>query len=231
MPFEAWEPVYQQILSAFGYDRGADERARDTIERLCDDTAGRVVESLNYEGETVAVAGGAPELTDELHTARAADTVVAASVAAQKLRAAGIDVDCVVTDLDGTPETALSLNSEGTPVAVHAHGDNVAAVERFVPQFDHAAMVPTTQASPVGVVRNTGGFTDGDRAAFLADALGAERLVFPGWRFDDPTVGATKRRKLRWAERLLYWLEQRRGDSFAVLDGRRADVDSSALPT
>ncbi|MFC6736148.1 hypothetical protein ACFQEQ_07845, partial [Halolamina salina] len=73
-------------------------------------------------------------------------------------------------------------------------------------------------------VRNFGGFTDGDRDAFLADALGAGELRFVGWQFDDPDVGELKARKLHWAERLLYWLETRRGERFVVLDGRREEL-------
>ncbi|KPN31811.1 hypothetical protein SY89_02564 [Halolamina pelagica] len=37
-----------------------------------------------------------------------------------------------------------------------------------------------------------------------------------------------KARKLRWAERLLYWLETRRKEQFPVLDGRRKNL---TLPT
>jgi len=113
----------------------------------------------------------------------------------------------------------------GTPVAVHAHGDNTDAVEELVPTFDAAAVLPTTQAEPADPVVNPGGFTDGDRAAFLADACGADRLVFPGWEFDDPTVGPEKARKLLWAERLLRWLERRREERFGVLEGRRDRID------
>ena len=65
-----------------------------------------------------------------------------------------------------------------------------------------------------------------DRAAFLADHLGAARLSFPGWDFDDPGVGAEKRRKLRWAARLLAWLERRRDERFSVLDSRRGALES-----
>jgi len=230
LPFEVWEPVYERILADFGYDRGADERARDRLQSLCTDTTATALEPLDFGGQRVAVAGGAERLRDELDVVRSADTVVAASVAADRLRAAGIDVDCLVTDLDGTPDTARILTDEGTPVAVHAHGDNIPAIEDQVPTFDHQWMLPTTQAEPVGVVANPGGFTDGDRAAFLADALGAQTLVFPGWAFDDPTVTVEKRRKLRWAERLLLWLEQHRNGQFAVLDGRRSGIDSSSLP-
>jgi uncharacterized Rossmann fold enzyme len=151
--------------------------------------------------------------------------VVAASNAADRLRAADVGVDLMVTDLDKTPDTACALTHEGVPVAVHAHGDNVPAVERWVPRLDGEYLLPTTQAEPRGPVRNYGGFTDGDRAAFLADAFGAAELRFPGWDFDDPAVDAEKRRKLVWAERLLGWLERRRDERFAALDGRRAGID------
>jgi uncharacterized Rossmann fold enzyme len=150
---------------------------------------------------------------------------VAASNAAAVCLDAGVSVDCAVTDLDKTPEAAIELSETGTPVAVHAHGDNVDEIDRYVPRFDPGTVLPTTQAAPSPPVRNPGGFTDGDRAAFLADACGAERLVFPGWSFDDQSVSAEKARKLRWAERLLAWLEERRSERFALLDGRRDRID------
>jgi uncharacterized Rossmann fold enzyme len=73
-------------------------------------------------------------------------------------------------------------------------------------------------------VVNYGGFTDGDRAAFLADEFGAGELVFLGWDFDDPRVDPMKAKKLQWAERLLRWLEVRRDETFSVLDGRREEI-------
>jgi len=230
MAFDMWEPVYRSILADFGYDRRADERARDLLDALCGPSAEPALDSLHFTGKRVAIAGGAPSLEAEFETARRADVVVAASVAAEELLAAGIQVDCMVTDLDGNPEIARDLSATGTPVAAHAHGDNIPALERHAPSFEQGMLLPTTQAAPVGAVYNFGGFTDGDRAAFLADALGAERLVFPGWEFDDPTVSEVKHRKLVWAERLLYWLERRRGEQFSLLDGRRAAIDTTALP-
>ncbi|QSG15320.1 6-hydroxymethylpterin diphosphokinase MptE-like protein [Halapricum desulfuricans] len=226
MDFNTWEPVYERILADMGYDRVDDERARDVYAGLLRaseaDTFG---DGLDFTGERVAIAGAAPSLEDELATARAADTVVAASSAGQRLLANGIAVDCLVTDLDGEPDTAVRLTNYETPVAIHAHGDNAIVIREYVPRCRLDSVIPTTQAAPRHPVRNFGGFTDGDRAAFLADHFGASELVFPGWAFDDPTVGPTKRRKLRWAERLLHWLERRRGDRFGVLDGRRDGID------
>ena len=229
MEFDEWEPVYEAILRDFGYDRRGDERARDVLASLTDGFDRERLSSLR--DATVAVAGAGPSLETgvALERARRADAVVAASTAVDVLAANGIEVDCMVTDLDKNPETVRRLTEEGTPVAVHAHGDNVPAVRDVVPDCEDECVLPTTQAAPRGPVRNLGGFTDGDRAAFLADHLGAAALVFVGWDFDD-AVDPTKRRKLEWAERLLYWLESRRGDRFDVLDDRRDGIDASVLP-
>lgn len=224
MPFETWEPVYELILSDFGYDREADERARDLLAEFLDSDKVRSVTDMCFEG-TVAVCGAGPSLAGELGLARTADHVVAASTAVDVLRDAGVGVDCMVTDLDKNPDTARDLAAAGTTVAVHAHGDNTLAIRETVPTFEQSAVLPTTQARPRAPVENHGGFTDGDRAAFLAHAAGADRLRFPGWDFDDSTVGRSKARKLQWAERLLRWLEIRREERFGVLDGRRDRID------
>ncbi|MFB6184466.1 MAG: 6-hydroxymethylpterin diphosphokinase MptE-like protein [Haloarculaceae archaeon] len=228
MDYDTWEPIYLEILADFGFDRAADERARDHLADLLETRYDPT--NLDFERRTVAVAGAGPSLEADLALVRDADVVVAASDAARRLRQRDVTVDCMVTDLDKTPETARTLTAAGVPVAVHAHGDNVAALTEHVPTLDHAAVLPTTQAEPTAAVYNFGGFTDGDRAAFLADARGAARLTFPGWDFDDPDVSEVKARKLAWAERLLLWLERRRGERFAVLDGRRESIDDSMLP-
>lgn len=228
MRFEEWEPVYEAILADFGYDRVADERARDV---LADLTAAFDTDRLpGLDGATVAVAGAGPSLAGEVDRTEDADTVIAASGAADVLLEAGVDVDLMTTDLDKNPETAVEIADSGVPVAVHAHGDNVPAVREYVPRLDGPSVLPTTQAEPRGPVENFGGFTDGDRGAFLADHFGAGRLLFPGWDVDDPGVGPEKRRKLRWAERLLRWLEIRRDEPFDLLDGRRDAIETAGLP-
>lgn len=228
MNYQTWEPVYRRVLDEFGFPAAADERARDVLASLCEPFDSRRLEL--FEGAQVAVCGGADTLAEELDAVRRADVVVAASVAADTLQDARAEVDLMVTDLDKNPGTARRLTREGVVVAAHAHGDNVDAVRRHVPSFDGEYVLPTVQCAPKGPTANFGGFTDGDRAAFLADHFGADALVFPGWEFDDPTVDEPKRRKLEWAERLLYWLEMRRDDRFEVLDGRRDEIDVAQLP-
>ena len=222
MNFETFEPVYEAILADFGFDRQADEQSRDVAAALA--TPFPTSRFDGWAGATVAVVGAAPCLVDELDQVRSADVVVAASTAVDVLAGNDIAVDCMVTDLDKNPETAVARTDAGLAVVAHAHGDNVAAVREWLPRFDTKHTMVTTQAAPVDAVDNVGGFTDGDRAAFLADHLGAGRLTFPGWAFDDPAVDPMKARKLEWAAMLLGWLEQRRDEQFDVLDDRRARV-------
>ena len=230
MEFEEWEPLYEAIRRDFGYSRADDERTRDRLAELTGPFDLKTLEAVR--DATVVIAGAGPSLDERASIERAgeADVVIGASTAVDRLETAGIDVDCMVTDLDKNPETVVGLTARGTPVAVHAHGDNLEAVESVIPDCADQFVLPTTQVEPVGPVRNFGGFTDGDRAAFLADHLGAATLRFVGWDLDDPEVSAAKARKLEWAERLLSWLEHRRGERFEVLDGRRDGIDVSALP-
>lgn len=222
--FQEWEPFYEAILAEFGYGRSGDEAARDWLAERVEPTD---LDAIPL-GDTVAIAGSAPSLEAEADVAAGSDAVVAASDAGARLADAGIRPDLLVTDLDGDPEATLELAEEGVPVAIHAHGDNRDQLADWVHRFPDEAVIGTTQAEPIGPLHNHGGFTDGDRAAFLADAIGAERLTFPGWNFDE--ASGVKGRKLEWAARLLHWLERRRDERFEIIDGRRSYIDLSPFP-
>jgi uncharacterized Rossmann fold enzyme len=222
MEWHEWRPIYEAILADFGFDRAADERARDDLAAVARPFD---PDRLDCTGRTVAVAGAGPSLEADADRVAAADRVFAASTAAGRLADAGVAVDAMVTDLDKNPETVAARTRRGDPVVVHAHGDNRDLLDEWLPAFDGDHVLATTQAEPRDAVRNPGGFTDGDRAAYLADWLGAERLTFVGWDFDDPALSGMKARKLDWAERLLELLERRRDERFAVLDGRRERIE------
>jgi len=207
MRFEVWEPFYEAILEELGYSRDDDR----TVARLLERRVGgsetrRLGDTLN--GTRATVVGNAPSL----EPSRVPDggTVVAADGAAKRLDAAGVGVDAVVTDLDGAPRHAADASCDGVPVVVHAHGDNRDELERHLPVFDTANVVGTTQTRPFGDLHNFGGFTDGDRAAFLADEFGATRIDLVGFDFGD--ASGEKREKLRWARRLLRVLSVERGE-------------------
>jgi len=231
--FATWEPVYEAILADLGFDRSADEAARDVAAEVAQPFDHSHLAHL--DGATVAVVGAAPSLSVEIASfdRESVDAIVAASTAVDVLADHDLAVDLMVTDLDKNVETARELTHAGTPVAAHAHGDNIPTLQEWLQQFDPALTLVTTQAEPRGAVENFGGFTDGDRAAFIADAFGAADLRFLGWEFDDPAVDPLKACKLRWAEQLLYWLERRRDERFGVVNGRRESLaeDPSTFST
>jgi uncharacterized Rossmann fold enzyme len=199
MKFEDWEPYYIQILDHFGFSRVEDEKAA----LLLADLAARDDLSLLRgccRGNHVTVCGNAPCLKDELDQIKG--IVFAADAAADRLFSWGILPDAIFTDLDGAKKSFIEMNLRGTILVVHAHGDNVPLLNNWVPRFQ-GPFVATTQASPLPNVHNFGGFSDGDRAVFAADALGAKSIGIVGFDLDDLDVSPVKKGKLIWARKLL----------------------------
>jgi uncharacterized Rossmann fold enzyme len=119
----------------------------------------------------------------------------------------GIVPDFVVTDLDGDVQTDLEANEKGAVLVLHAHGDNITAIRRFVPTVT-GRVVLTTQSTPFGDVHDFGGFTDGDRAVLMAAHFGARNLRLIGFDLSHPrpkagTSPEIKAKKLRWAGSLI----------------------------
>ena len=199
MNYEDWEPLYDEILDYFQFDREADAEAAVLLGTLLprDDVA--TLESLIHD-RPVTVCGNAPNLLAQLD--RIHGVVLAADAAADLLYSNGIRPDAVFTDLDGATEAFFRMNREGTVMVVHAHGDNMRLLRAWVPDFE-GPLVGTTQGPPRPGVYNFGGFSDGDRAAFAAAHFGAGSIQFAGFDLDDDSVDPIKRGKLAWARRLL----------------------------
>ena len=204
MNFEEWEPHYREILDYFGFSREDDEAAARLLSSLIsrDD---RVALSTLCRGNDVMVCGNAPCLKSELKTITGSTVVFAADAAAEVLVKNGIRPAAVFTDLDGASDCLLDMNAAGTIVVVHAHGDNIPLLKHWVPKFA-GPIVATTQSVPLPHVHNFGGFSDGDRAVFAADALGARSITILGFDLDDTSVDPVKRGKLMWARKLLAFL-------------------------
>jgi uncharacterized Rossmann fold enzyme len=161
-----------------------------------------------FKGREAVVAGNAPTLEEDL--GGVSHPLIAADEATSVLRKAGIAPDLIVTDLDGNVEDQIAANADGAVAVIHAHGDNIPLIEKWVPRFT-GRVIATTQSRPFGRVYNFGGFTDGDRAAFLADHLGATSLLLLGFDFENPSPKdqdrETKKRKLDWAFILIQSLD------------------------
>jgi hypothetical protein len=199
MEFEEWEPYYLEILETFSFDRRLDEEAARVLAGLLQGDDIGILDQL-CRGRTVTVCGNAPCLVDDLGGIEG--TVFAADAASLVLRGSGIRPDAVFTDLDGATDEYPVMNREGTVMVIHAHGDNIPLLRFWTPQF-RSPVVGTTQAEPFPPLHNFGGFTDGDRAVFAADHLGADRIILAGFDLDDQDVDFVKKGKLQWARRLL----------------------------
>jgi uncharacterized Rossmann fold enzyme len=199
MRFEDWEPYYQEICEYFSFDRKRDEEAACLLASLLPFDGLPFLVSL-CKGKIVTVCGNAPCLRRE--TDMVSGNIFAADAATEVLVSQGIRPDAVFTDLDGATDTFLELNRTGAVMVVHAHGDNIPLLRYWVPRFE-GPVVATTQSVPFNGIHNFGGFTDGDRAVFAAQALGAERIRIIGFDLDDQDVDPVKRGKLYWARRLL----------------------------
>ena len=206
MQFESWEPLYLAILKGFGFSRRRDEEAGELLGELLQGRESQILaaEALLSERRAV-ICGNAPCLSRELENMRDGkvdDAVfLAADGATASLLEHGILPAIVVTDLDGPFPAILQANQMGSIAVVHAHGDNLGALKRYVPLLDR--VIGTVQCRPPEGLYNFGGFTDGDRAVFLAKEMGAASIKLVGFDFDDQTVTPRKKKKLAWARKLI----------------------------
>jgi hypothetical protein len=138
--------------------------------------------------------------------------------------------DIMVTDLDGNVKDQLKEWGLGSWMVVHAHGDNIAQVRKIAPLLK-SNVIGTTQVKPFGKLFNFGGFTDGDRAAFLAHELGASKIYLAGMdlrtkigRYSGRKNIARKLVKLKICGELLSWLASEFGAPIVNLTTNGAPV-------
>lgn len=205
MDWAAWEPRYEAVLRDFGFSRRADEEAAKLLDQLLHGKRLARDKDLrgHLEDQAVVVAGPALDGKDLPR----ADALIACDAATTEVARRGRHPDLIVTDLDGVVEDQVKANACCSIVVLHAHGDNLPALRAWVPEF-RGLVAGTCQSEPVGRLRNWGGFTDGDRACFLAAHFGAKRLVLAGFDFEHPRPKPgkdpeVKLRKLAWAKQLI----------------------------
>jgi Uncharacterized Rossmann fold enzyme len=208
MDFAVWEPVYEQILEDFGFDRIGDEKAALFLSHMLteENTASLSELKAVISEKPVLVCGNAPKLRSDLSEISISDfTVIAADGAAAVLMDMGIVPEVICTDLDGNSEADIEKEilacEYGSIVLIHAHGDNIDKLEKYVPRFKR--FIATTQARPFDKVYNFGGFSDGDRCFFVAREFGAKKIRLAGFDFEDSDVNPIKKKKLKWAKKLM----------------------------
>lgn len=201
-------PLYESICEDFGFDKNDDIASADFLAKSLGLGSPKAFDTIRARTlRTVLVCGGSADLADELSSIQIRWPVVAADSATTVVIESGVVPDLIVTDLDGVVEDQIDANAQGVPLFVHAHGDNMPSLKRYVHRFV-GSVIGTCQCVPPKNIFNFGGFTDGDRAACICAELGARTVLLAGFDLENPSEKPGKNRsvkyhKLRWAKRIL----------------------------
>ena len=226
MEFGLWEKYYIEILDDFGFSRENDEESAKLLDEILSTEGCLTLDDLSQIvgfSDKFIVFGAGPSLKEHILMLKEEYglkdyVLVAADGATTALIEQKIAPDIVATDLDGNLDDILLANFRGANIVIHAHGDNMDKIASLTPFF--TSVLGTTQAQPIGNLYNFGGFTDGDRALFLAVALGASEITLAGMDFGDivtrysrPNIETDlaaadefKKKKLGYAEKFTQWI-------------------------
>lgn len=217
-----WYSWYDEILADFGFDKSSDEKSAKLLQKLlC--KHGMSPNEIKIK-ENVVIFGAGPSLKENVLEFKQQNmenfSVICADGAVTALLEENILPDIVVTDLDGNIRDLIKSNHQGTIMVVHAHGNNMETLKKYVPNLKN--VLGTTQSTPIKDIYNFGGFTDGDRCLFLAEELGAKNIILAGMDFGkivtkysrpdiDGELGkvdSIKEKKLEYAKKLVEWMAE-----------------------
>jgi len=218
MNFREWQKFYQEIALDLDISQVDDYRASEILSGILG-ARSRISNLDQYIGLPANVYGNGPFLEKFMQDTPNGLEIVADSAITTYLKHRDAP-DIIVTDLDGDIRSIMDCARTGSLVVVHAHGDNIERLEKFVPSIE-GKVIGTTQNTPLWNVFNFFGFTDGDRSAYIADYLNSPEIRLIGFDFTIPGPKNNqdterKIRKLKWAEKLLLRLASERGSNFVT---------------
>jgi uncharacterized Rossmann fold enzyme len=233
MEIETWMKWYKEILHNFGFEKEDDEKSAEYLNDYLKnqfnssaDNKKAIYLSDLPTSENMIVFGAGPSLKKHINKLKPEISenpdkfiLISADGATTALMEENIVPHIIVTDLDGKIEDILKANTQGAFLVVHAHGNNLESLKDNLNNLKN--ILGTTQSYPLEYVHNFGGFTDGDRAVFLAVELGANNIIMAGMDFGEvvtkysrpdmkDAIGPAddiKKLKLKYAEKLVEWIE------------------------
>lgn len=232
MRWSVWRPWYSRIAEQLGLDPQADKNAAKVLDDVLPEPD--IAELTKLVGaKDCVVLGAGPSLDGDLEKLERRGWMDKLLISANGATSALLKYrppDIVVTDLDGDVDDQLNAWSRGSWIALHAHGDNLNQIQKIAPRID-SRVLGTTQVGPFGKLYNFGGFTDGDRAAFMAHELGASRIYLAGMnlgteigRHSGDKDAGRKLVKLAICKELLTWLAGELGAKLINLTAKGEDI-------
>lgn len=224
MFYKDWEHIYEKIAEDFNFKVENDKKAADVLNELLQKKHLFSLKELKemITDKEVVIFGAGPSLENSIltHKNKIVNKVkISANGATSALLKNNILPNIIVTDLDGDVVDQVKANSNGSVIIIHAHGDNIAEIKKYVPKFKKD-IIGSTQINPLPYnnIYNFGGFTDGDRAVFLASHLKAKMIHLIGFDFEgiigkysypEKKDKKQKLKKLRWCKYLIGLLMQK----------------------
>ncbi|WP_429222994.1 6-hydroxymethylpterin diphosphokinase MptE-like protein [Methanobacterium oryzae] len=234
MNLDIWFSWYKTILDEFGFSQDDDEKSAIILNKLLKKHNGLNKDKINIKNKVI-VFGAGPSLKKNIIELKKIDlnnfTLISADGATTALLEEDIIPDIIVTDLDGKMDDIIKANNEGAILVIHAHGNNIEKVEKYVPTLQR--ILGTTQSIPLENVYNFGGFTDGDRCIFLASEFGANLIILAGMDFgkivtkysrpdlenSEDTADEIKTKKLKFAKELTEWAAENENVNILNISG------------
>ena len=224
MFYKDWEPIYEKIANDFNFQIENDKKSAEVLNKLLKKKYLFTVKELEemITDKEIVIFGAGPSLENSIltHKNKIINKIkISVNGATSALLKNKIFPDIIVTDLDGDVFDQIIANSNGSVIIIHAHGDNIAEIKKYVPKFKKN-IIGSTQINPSQYenIHNFGGFTDGDRAVFIASHFKAKKIHLIGFDFDG-RIGKysypinknkkLKMKKLRWCKHLIGLLMQK----------------------
>lgn len=229
-----WEIFYNKIMEDFGFDKDKDVESAVILNNILENANTIPVDKLKdiIEGREVFIFGAGPSIKKhinilkELREINYKNPIIVADGACKAFLEENIIPDIIVSDLDGDLEALFECNRKGSIIVVHAHGDNIEKIKKYVPKLKNvvgSCQIPNYKELNLRNVINFGGFTDGDRCCFLAYHFKAKKLILGGMDFgiyitkysrpnikEDIAIGdEIKIKKLEYAKTLINYLKDK----------------------
>ena len=229
MFYKDWKLIYRKIAKDLNFPEEKETQAAGFLNKLLQKKkliSFKKLEDL-ITGKEVYVFGAGPSL-ESLLIAHKEDIIdklkIAADGATSALLKNDVLPEIIVTDLDGKISDLLEANLKGSITVIHAHGSNIDNVKKYVSEFK-GDILGTIQIDPEPYenIHNFGGFTDGDRAVFLADYFKAKKIYLIGFDFNGE-IGKysysenkdknLKLKKLKWCKNMIELLQKNKENIF-----------------
>jgi uncharacterized Rossmann fold enzyme len=186
MNWPDWKKSYYQIMDKLGFDTEADIQSVHLLEtyliKLFPTKKEDILLKLKIiQQKPVIIAGAGPSLKKDFSTLfsypfsskiSSKFQIIAVDGATTLFKQKNVIPSIVVTDLDGDLAAISWAIQKGALGLIHAHGDNQQQISIFFQKYNDIIskndVWGTAQCEPGQFLFNFGGFTDGDRAIFLA---------------------------------------------------------------